>query len=653
MLFLFGTISTLIRDDTNRRRDRGAELQPGILHKLAWALFVPDCPVKTNGMALDQFSDVVQRCQALPADSYTPEDHKLFMTAGRSCIKEGNSAQVLSIVLDDTNQDMVRCMGWNLLAPLVQVLLQKEDKNLPHCLAIFNHLIETCRPKELLIGLLEQLEQEEPVIIAETLHLLLKPLQKVLLRLGSRKASSLGMALSSALEQVAKLPIPQTKEQEENDIFLLSRCCADLTDFVKPFIQEAKQELCISDCKLSATSEESAKLDWVLLGQEELRTELLKFCMSSLNHPLLEVQLDGPDTLASPCPLRDFATEILNNLNAIGESTPGLVYQALSKRKKATGFLEEEVRYPKESLASLAHLVFVHHLAADTFPCVFNPVFCLRCNMDHVNILLSRSEEFRIQKGLELYENCLFRVEDNSLPSELLEIKTFLTVPQNLTKVMTICPRHDLRSKALKVFQLSIEKFNLEAKYNFFKFMLKMSNHSGVEGYIIKNIRSQIDVALRPGNSNIWFEGVHLLPLLRFVFTLQDGPETDLLQYLDRVMESLNLLRYLVIRDKVTENRTGIWTELQKIEGVFMKPLRIGLNMSRAHYERELSTTLEKNKRNVKETSVISVSVGDEKLPNMTSESQIQALHSALHTFDMMESVLVRIEELTEVKGSI
>ncbi|XP_077413411.1 glomulin, FKBP associated protein a isoform X2 [Vanacampus margaritifer] len=596
-------------------------------------------------MALDQFSDVVQRCQALPPDSYTTEDHDIFLTAGRSCIEEGNGAQVLSIVLDDTNQDMVRCMGWNLLPPLVQVLLKKEDKNLSHCVAIFNHLLETCSPKELLIGLLEQLEQEEPVLIAESLHLLLKPLQKVLLHLGSRKASSLGMALSSALEQVSKLPVPRTKEQEEDDIFLLGRCCSDLTAFVKPFVQEAKRELCMGDCKLSESLKTSAKLD-----QEELRTELLKFCMSALSRPLLEVQLDDPDTAASS-PLRDFAQEILNILNTIGESTPSLVYQPLSKRKKAAGFLEEEVRYPEESLASLAHLVFVHHLAADTFPCVFNPVFCLRCNMDHVSLLLS-SEEFRIEKGLELYEKSLMRVEHNSLPSELLEIKTFLTVPQNLTKVMTICPRHDLRCKGLKVFQLSIDKFNLEAKYNFFRFMLKMSNHSGVEGYIIKSIRSQIDVALRPGNSNIWFEGFRLLPLLRLVFTLPDGPETDLLQYLDRLMEALNLLRYLVIRDKMAENKTGIWTELCKIEDVFMKPLRVGINMSRAHYERELSTATEKSKKNVKETSVISVSVGDEKLPNMTSESQIQALHSALHTFDMMESVLVRIEELTEVKST-
>lgn len=87
-----------------------------------------------------------------------------------------------------------------------------------------------------------------------------------------------------------------------------------------------------------------------------------------------------------------------------------------------------------------------------------------------------------------------------------------------------------------------------------------------MEGYIIKNIKNQISFALQvrrrlefnsrlcvcdaaaellpeqahllsrpqPGNSNAWFEGAHLLPLLRKVLTLPDGPETDLLQYLDR-----------------------------------------------------------------------------------------------------------------------
>uniref|UniRef100_A0A8C9YG96 Glomulin, FKBP associated protein a n=1 Tax=Sander lucioperca TaxID=283035 RepID=A0A8C9YG96_SANLU len=555
--------------------------------------------------------------QALPEDRYTTEDHDVFTISGRTCIEEGNSAQVLSIVLDEKNQDIVRCMGWNLLPPLIQVLLKKEDKKFSQCLAIFNHLLQTCRPKELLIGLLEQLEQDDPDTIATSLHLLLNPLQKVLLCLGSRKASSLGMTLSSVLDQVAKLPLPHTKEQEEDDIFSLCRCCTDLIDFVKPFVHEARQNL------LNTEAQDESRL-------------LLFFCLScmkTLSHPLLEVQLKDPDTLAVS-PLRNFATEILNTLSAIGESVPSLVYEPLLKRKQVPGFLEEEVRYPKESLASLAHLVFVHHLAADTFPSVFSPVFCLRSNMEHIGLLLSS----------------LVRVEDCSLHADLLEIKTFLTVPQNMVKVMTICPRHDLRTRGLKVLQLSIDKFDTEAKYNLFQYMLKTSNHSGVEGYVIKNIKNQIDVALQPGNSNTWFVGAHLLPLLRKVLSLPDGPETDLLHYLDRIMESLNLLRYLVIRDKVTDNQTGIWTELYKIEDTFLKPLRVGVNMSRAHYERELHNTMATKR--VKE-SVLSVSVGDEKLPNMTSESQIQALHSALHTFDMIESVLVRIEELTEVKENL
>lgn len=90
--------------------------------------------------------------------------------------------------------------------------------------------------------------------------------------------------------------------------------------------------------------------------------------------------------------------------------------------------------------------------------------------------------------------------------------------------------------------------------------MLNTVHHSGIEGYIIKNIKNQIDFALQvrggahfeiptvnavseaaalfcpqPGNGNAWFKGVHLMPLVREVLSLPDGPETDLLLYLDRL----------------------------------------------------------------------------------------------------------------------
>lgn len=587
-------------------------------------------------MALEQLSDVVLRCQAIKDESFSPEDYDLFLTAGRTCIEQGDSAQVLSILVDEKNENIVRCMGWNLLGPLVQILLKKEDKNLLHCHAILSHLLEVCSPKELLVGLLEQIEDADSNSIADTVTLLLKQLQTVLLRLGVKKASSVGMALSTLLSQVARLPVPITKEQEEDDVFGLCRCCTALLEFVKPFVDEVKEVIKDNNRKSK---------------DNELRVELLKFCMKSLGEPLLQVHLKDPDTLQKS-PLREFATEILLILTHIGESLPDLLSRNILKRREVPGFLEEEVRYPKESLACMSHLLFVNHIAMDIFPAVLSPVFVLQCNMEYVELLLSRTEESRLQKGLELYEKSLVRVEDNSLHVDLLELKTFFSVPQNLVKVMTLCPDQNLRTNGLKVFQLNIDKFSTEAKYKFFRGMLKTSHHAGVEGYIIKNIRNQIDFSLKPCNGNDWFLGKHLLPLLRLVLCLPQGPETDLLQNLDRIMESLNLIRYMLLRDKEWENETGIWTELYKIEDNYLKPLRTGLNLSKAHYEAELNSTKENKRLTSKEskTSVCSVTVGSETLPNMTPEMQIKVLQSALFTFDLMESVLARIEEIIEAK---
>lgn len=80
------------------------------------------------------------------------------------------------------------------------------------------------------------------------------------------------MTLSSVLDQVAKLPLPHTKEQEEDDVFSLCRCCTDLIDFIKPFVHEARQNL------LSSETQNENKLAGVQGRdkEDELRTELLK-----------------------------------------------------------------------------------------------------------------------------------------------------------------------------------------------------------------------------------------------------------------------------------------------------------------------------------------------------------------------------------------
>ncbi|MBZ3870687.1 Glomulin [Sciurus carolinensis] len=56
------------------------------------------------------------------------------------------------------------------------------------------------------------------------------------------------------------------------------------------------------------------------------------------------------------------------------------------------------------------------------------------------------------------------------------------------------------------------------------------------------------------------------------------------------------------------------------------------------------NTTVQKSK------DLCSVTVGGEEIPNMPPEMQLKVLHSALFTFDLIESVLARVEELIEIK---
>ncbi|KAG2461714.1 GLMN protein, partial [Polypterus senegalus] len=393
------------------------------------------------------------RKKVIPEDGFKVEDYEIFQKAGKNCLEEMKTAEILDII--------------------------KEEKN------------KVCSPKEVLLGLLEQIEDADMDKIAETIVLLLQPLQTVLLKLGKKKPPSVGMSLSTILNQISQLPVPYTQEQEEDDAHGLCQCCVALLTFTKPFVEEVQQ---------SYTNK-------MVGDMEELRNELLKF-------PHLE-----------PFPVIQY---VRHNVPPNIKSEPDMAVQYVTKIMEKVGAIS-----------------------------------------GHGN--------------------------------------------------------HS-RTKGLQIFQLYIDIFDVEGKYKLFRCLLEVSHHAGVEGYIIQNIKKQIDLALKPGNGNLWFSGAALLPLLRLVLFLPQGPETDLLQNLDRIMESLNLLRYLLIRDKEYDNQTGIWTELYKIEDNFLKPLHTGLNMSKAHYEAELKNTKEnkKHKESKEENPLCTLSVAGEKLPNMTTEMQLQ-----------------------------
>ncbi|KAI6052618.1 GLMN [Marmota monax] len=582
-------------------------------------------------MAVEELQSIIKRCQILEEHDFKEEDFGLFQLAGQRCIEEGHTDQLIAIIQNEKNKVIIKTMGWNLVGPVVRCLLwnDKDDKRKDYFLML-DLLVKLCNPKELLLGLLELIEEPSGKQISQIILLLLQPLQTVIQKLRNNKAYSVGLALSTLWSQLSLLPVPYSKEQIQTDDYGLCQCCKALIEFTKPFVEEV-----INDKENKEN--------------EKLKDELLKFCFKSLKCPLLTAQFLEQSEEAGSDPFRCFASEIIGFLSAIGHPFPKIIFNH-GRKKRTWDYLEveeEEDKQLADSMASLAYLVFVQGISIDQLPMVLSPSYLLQFNMGHIEVFLQRTEESVFSKGLELLENGLLRIEDNSILYQYLEIKSFLTVPQGLVKVMTLCPIETLRKKSLAMLQLYINKLDSQGKYTLFRCLLNTSNHSGVEAFIIQNIKNQIDLSFKK-TKNKWFTGPQLISLLDLVLFLPEGAETDLLQNSDRIMASLNLLRYLVIKDNENNSQTGLWTELGKIENNFLKPLHTGLNMSKAHYEAEIKNSQENTVQKSKD--LCSVTVGGEEIPNMPPEMQLKVLHSALFTFDLIESVLARVEELIEIK---
>ncbi|KAM9384791.1 glomulin-like [Pholidichthys leucotaenia] len=569
-------------------------------------------------MKAAQVDDIIQRWRHTPEEDLKPEDYQQFRNLGCACLTEGESGNLLRFVQEEKNQMIVKSMGCVLLVPLITEAVKKK-KSVDHCQSAIAHVTKTCSPDEVLQRFHEIIRDIDPGAISETITVLLPHLQTVLLGLDEKRPSCLGSVLTALQQQLSRLPIPYTEQQEEADEFGLCRCCAALAQFLQPFTEEVRRTG--GDCDSTA-------------GDQEMKKELLQFCMRSLREPLLEAELNR----SRKSPLWLFAEDIVVMLCSIRVSLWGILFFASLKDRTATD--------QSQSRSCLSYLLFVQSVSVDSFPAVFSPVFVLRCNMEYVNQLLSSKKESHLLKGLALCEKSLESVQDNSLPVSLLELNSFYSAPQ--------------RESGLKVFQLFIDKLDVEAKHKFFRCMLKTSNHAGVESYIVKNIRNQLEFSLTPGHENEWFLGTAFLPLLKLVLSLPHGADTDLLSGMDKIMENLNLLRYLMIRDKELRKNAAMWEKLCKYKDEFVKMLRVCIGMSRAYYSSELKALREAQKLKAKESRnaaqssklVKTIKIKHEKVSNMSQEVQHQVLQSALVTFDLMESLIVRTEEIEEEKLS-
>ena len=138
--------------------------------------------------------------------------------------------------------------------------------------------------------------------------------------------------------------------------------------------------------------------------------------------------------------------------------------------------------------------------------------------------------------------------------------------------------------------------------------------------------------------------GIHLQSLVKKFCVLKNGAETDLLEVSEEVMDSLNFLIAILLRDKT--NALGLFDILPQIENDFLNPLNTGLSMSRAHYKLKLDEIKGDFKASSDQGSDVSLMVGGKALPEMSQDQMKRVIQSALSKFDLMECFLCQLNDI-------
>jgi len=310
-----------------------------------------------------------------------------------------------------------------------------------------------------------------------------------------------------------------------------------------------------------------------------------------------------------------------------------------------------------ESVCNMAYATFYFHIITEekywkNIPQVYNLYYIFEKCIYLVCTFLQLEKEILIWNGLIFMENIINRIPQHSVSSEVLELKIYLDIFKPITNIMIYCTNSNGRKKALNIFRQYIALFNMKARYAILLYLYDFVEHSGLLSLIINMFKSSINECFDSTPRNYQFLGKNIILILNKICNLPHGSSSDIAEISDEIITTLNLLRFLFIKDKHKE--TGIWNMVDAIENNYLKPLECGIHMSKGHWKvkiKDLEQLGQKHTQELnyeqmkKEDAEVTLTVGGEQLPVMPLLEKISFCYQVLNGLDVMESILVRVNE--------
>ncbi|XP_012257551.2 glomulin [Athalia rosae] len=581
-----------------------------------------------------------------------------------SLLNNENTDDALILINDEQfSASLVDC-SWDLIPIASGYLNSYNIKNKPDlfqcCVTLLENIASRCDPAE---TLLEFIEQAECLDNDTKFCTILRPIATCLKRLEGSRGRSLEWCINTIKSHVSELPVPENQKLEGDEIVLLDTDPAvfrivNVYQAILPFLK-----LFISEVSLSHG-------EIVIANQREL---LLSSMISLLGKPFCYLEFEDKKSLRRMLAddILKCITHLTGNPFRFFEYVEKRIMQVSNPKSFKEDYIEKDYSSTKEAnhltdlftptdmisdlaYANFYYLILGSDLQLPWVPCVYHPHYVLQNCLYLSSCLLKNPEYLLILKGLALIKAALVRIDPFSVDTDALELKIYSKFIEDLSQVMIYCDVREQRESSFEVFKLYFRIFTMEAKYLLIIHLYDVFNHSGLRSCLTSIVKDSVIKCLESDPIDPSFTGKRIYALLVKACKMPFLSSSDLVEISDEIIGSLNFIRFLVIRDKT--NLTGVWNFTAKLETDFIHPLREGLNMSRAHYQLKIKDLEAQDKFNKSQTQneasksndKISITVGGKTLPTMPTREKINFCLQAMNAFDVMESILIRVNECIE-----
>ncbi|XP_073845566.1 glomulin [Musca autumnalis] len=518
-------------------------------------------------------------------------------------------------------------------------------------------------PESLLMELLELVEEN---MFERVFNSALRAMQVILLRLGDRKAMSLEFTLNSIWTRLAMLPEPeylyvgydekekQLLEQDEDvQNILMHYITLDL--FYQPLIAD-------------------------ICAKPRSEKEIFRNCKYGKRRNIMCCFL--VDVMGNPFSLLDLSNKVESKTNTYSlQCARSLVHGVIkcvpdpyfflsfvetkskwkSKAKKNDGLTEQrdgniflnEDDLPLENLAIFYYLVIAEGIGASHVPRVYNPMYVCEMTIYLAQQLLGEKFPALHDKALKLVDKSLDNLGNRKIPSADLDLEIHKAFCKSLCHLVGFSSQTHIRQHGIKVLRKYILSFDDEGKYLILKNLMATVNHQGLCGYLGTIYKDLVAEALQSSSAPLptSFTGQDFRTIfLQNICKLPQGVETDLIENSDKIISTLNALRFFALKD--AENRTGFWSFTKDIEKRYLTPLRKGLDLSEAHYKGELKKVQEGRDTpiDMEQLKMLDIAVQNDTTGagldfQLSRDKKLELLNQNLCTFDLIRSLLGRVCE--------